>query len=359
MMKRFISVLLVMIITATTLFVFSACNKEPAKENEGIRFIFEEIATDDNILEKYASDPARYRDIISDDFGLGESGADNFYENFAEYYVYGITIKVINYTGTELSLTGIESDSNGKNGVYIRKSINGGENGISAKLAESDAVADAITLHVLNANIELSDAEVIEIVKSMNLTVICDNGTEEKTYDLRLEDNVVISERDTDDDTAAVFNLHGYAFVGVDSITLTEASQFEEIYGMNARDAKNAAKNTDKCKGFLYTLAIENLCDKDVVIYDVSLEKNGKNNIYAKATIGSEMALAARNPSEQAFMPPFMVNVLCTDADMVETDVIDALDTMKFVITYAEKVVNGDSTNEEVGEKKTVTVTIL
>ena len=359
-MKRFLSALLVMIITASTLFAFAGCNKEPEKYYEGIRFIFEELAVDDSTLEKYAADPARYRDIISDDFALGEDGADHFYENFADYYVYGMTIKVLNYTESELTLTSLESDSNGKDGVYIRKSINGGEIGIGAKLANTDFLADALTLQILNSNIELSDSDVIEIVKSMNLVLTCTDGTEEKKFNLSVEDNAEITEPETDgESSAAAFNLYGYAFVGVDRITLTEASEFEATYGMTSREAQRILKKTDNCRAFLYTLAIENLLDKDVVVYDVSLEKNGKNNLYAKATLGSELGLAARDPSKETFMPPFMVNVLCSDADMVETDVIDALDTMKFVITYAEKTVSGDEMNDEVGEKKTVTVTIL
>ena len=64
-MKRFISVLLVMIISASALFALSGCDKDPAKEYEGIRFIYEEIVADDNLLETYAGDPYRYRDIIS------------------------------------------------------------------------------------------------------------------------------------------------------------------------------------------------------------------------------------------------------------------------------------------------------
>ena len=218
-MKRFISVLLIMIISAATLLAFSGCNKDPEKEYEGIRMIFEEIVADDNLLEKYAGDPYRYRDIISEDFGIGESGADNFYENFADYYIYGMTVRVLNYTGSDLTLTSLESDSNGKNGVYIRKSFNGGENGIGAKLPDSDFIADAITVHILNANIELSDAQVVETVKGMNLTVTCGDGTK---FDLVLEDNVEITQNT---ESKAVVNLRGLEFGVVDRPALTDAAE--------------------------------------------------------------------------------------------------------------------------------------
>ncbi len=359
-MKRFLSALLVMIITASTLFAFAGCNKEPEKTYEGIRFIFEELAVDDKALETYSSDPARYRDIISDDFALGKDGADHFYENFAEYYVYGMTIKVLNYTESELTLTSLESDSNGKDGVYIRKSINGSEIGIGAKLANSDFLADALTLQILNSNIELSDSDVIEIVKSMNLTLTCTDGTEEKKVNLSIEDSAEITEPATNDGSSvAAFNLYGYAFVGIDGIPFTKASELEATYGMTSKEAEKIVKKIDSCHAYSYTLSIENLCDKDVVVYDVSLEKNGKNDLYAKGTLGSELGLAARDPSKETGMPPFIVNILCTDDDMIESDVMDTLDTMKFVITYAEKTVSGDEMNDEVGEKKTVAVSIL
>lgn len=352
-MKRFISVLLVMIISAATLFALSGCNKDPAKEYEGIRFIYEEIVADDNLLETYAADPYRYRDIISEDFGIGESGADNFYENFADYYIYGMTVKVLNYTGSELVMTSLESDSNGKNGVYLRKTINGGENGIGAKLPDSDFLADAITVHILNSNIELSDAQVVETVKAMNLTVTCSDGTK---YDLRLEDNVEITQNN---DSKAVLNLRGLEFGVVDRPAFTDAAELESTYGMSAKDAQKFLKNTDGSAAYSYTVSIENLCDKDIVIYDVSLEKNGKNGIYAKATLGSEIGVPAHNPEAEVVMPPFIINVLCTEPDMLDSDVLGALDEAKITVTYAEKTVNGDEMNDEVGERKTVTVNIL
>lgn len=362
-MKRFISVLLVMIIAVTTVFVFSACNNDPADDYDGVRFIYEDIVVDDNALETYAGDPYRYRNIISEDFGLGESGADNFYEKFEEYYLYGMTVKVLNYTGSELTITGLESDSNGKNGVYIRKSINGGEIGIGAKLPDSDFLADALVLHVLNANIELSDAEVIETVKSMNFTLTCNDGTQELKYDLRLEDNVEITQNNGSD---AVVNLRGLEFGIVENLVAEYASDkakytpvLENTYGMSAKDAQKFLEKSDGCAAYSYTVSLENLSDKDIVVYDVALEKNGKKGIYAGATLGSEMGLAAYDPEAEVILPPFIINVLCTDPDMIDSEVLSVLDSAKITVTYAEKTVSGDEMNDKVGERKTVTVSIL
>ena len=128
-MKKLISAILVITLAAAVVFAFAGCKKNPTKEYEDLRFIYEDIIEDDVLLEKYANDVHRYRDIIADDFGLGEENTDNFYENFAEYYIYGMTVKTLNYTESDITILSVESDSNGKNGVYIRKSINGGENG--------------------------------------------------------------------------------------------------------------------------------------------------------------------------------------------------------------------------------------
>lgn len=362
-MKRFISVLLVMIIAAATVFALSACNNDPADEYDGVRFIYEDIFADDDALEIYAGDPYRYRSIISDDFGLGESGADNFYEHFEEHYLYGMTVQVLNYTGAELTITGLESDSNGKNGVYIRKSINGGENGISANLPDSDSFADALTLDVLSANIELSDAQVVDTVKSMNFTLICKNGEQEVKYDLKLEDSVEITQGK---ESKAVVNLRGLEF-GIDENRVAEyasdkensAPVLESTYGMSAKDAQKFLEKSDGCAAYSYTVSLENLSDKDIVIYDVALEKNGKKGIYAKTTLGSEMGLAAYNPNAELVLPPIIFNILCTDPDMIDSEVLDALDNAKITVTYAEKTVNGDEMNDSVGEKKTVTVSIL
>lgn len=362
-MKRFISVLLVMIITAATVLAFSACGNDPADEYDGVRFIYEDVFVDDDALETLAGDPSRYRSIISDDFGLGESGADNFYEHFEEHYLYGMTVQVLNYTGAELTITGLVSDSNGKNGVYIRKSINGGENGISASLPGSDSVADALTLDVLSANIELSDAQVIDTVKSMNFTLICRNGEQEVKYDLKLEDNVEITQGK---ESKAVVNLRGLEFGIAEGLAAEYASDkekyapiLESTYGMSAKEAQKFLENPDGCAAYSYTVTLENISDKDIVIYDVALEKNGKKDVYAKSTLGGEMGLAAYDPNAEVILPPFIFNILCTDPDMIDSEVLSVLDSAKIRITYAEKTVSGDDMNDSVGEKKTVTVSIL
>ncbi len=363
-MKRFISVLLVMIIAVTSVFVFSGCDKEPTQDFNGVRFIFEEIVADDFTLEKYASDPYRYRDIISGDFGLGEDGADKFYENFADYYIYGMTLKVLNYTGSELTFTSLESDSNGVNGVYIRKSINGGENGIGAKLADADFLADAITLHVLSANIELSDADVVQAVKGMNLTLTCNDGAQETKYDLKVEDSVEISQQSVDG--GAVLNLRGLEFGVAENLVAQYASDkakyapiLVSTYGMTEKEAEKFLGKTDGCCAYSYTVALENLCDKDIVVYEVVMEKNGEDGVYAKATLGGEMGLAAHNPETETVMPPFILNVLCTDSDMLDSDVLNVLDSAKISVTYAEKTVSGDEMSDGVGERKTVSIEIL
>ena len=168
MMKKFVSAIISAVLVAAIIFSFAGCEKfkevvpsETLATVAEFRMGYVDSIPDDTLLETWASDEYRYKKIISDDFAMGAEGADNFYANPADHIVYGVTVEVVNNTSLPIEVTGIESEMNGSNGVYFRKNFDGGERLVSAKSSE------AITLHVLCSNLNISDDEVIETLKSM------------------------------------------------------------------------------------------------------------------------------------------------------------------------------------------------
>ncbi len=362
-MKRFFSAVTAFILIAAIVFSFSACkdNNGPAEKPADIRLIYEDIVADDVLLETFAGDESRYRKIIVDDFGYGESGADKFYENYADYYLYGITLKILNYTDSSLVLKSIESDSNGKNGIYIRKSFNGGENGIDARMPESDYFADAITLHVLNENIELSDEQVVATVKSMNLTVTYSDGASEKNFRLKVEDNVEITQAQTGD---SVIKLNGSEFGIEDKLreTYSDENTYKDAivngFGLGEKGAEKFFDAPQNYQFFSYNVNIENVSEHDIIVYGIEPADNGNDGVYARVTFNGEMGIPAKDPNAGYVIPPFVIHILNTDPELLDDQVLGKVNEMSFNVTYAEKTVNGNSDSEEVGEQKTIKVKI-
>lgn len=363
-MKRIFYALTALVLSAAMIFSFAGCKDNVNKPDEkvsDIRLIYEDIIADDFLLEKYANDASRYRDIISDDFGYGESGADKFYENYAEYYIYGITLRAFNYTDSALTLKSIESDSNGKNGVYIRKSFNGGENGIDAKTSKGDFNESALTLHVLNENLELSDEQVVGTVMSMNLTLTYSDGTAEKKLTLRIGDNAEITQADSGEE---VIRLSGTEF-GIDENLLKLYSDknihmdtLANGFGMGEKGAEKFFASPEKYQPYSYNVQIDNLSDKSINVYGVQPVDNGKDGVYVKVTFNGEMGVPAKSTESGYILPPFVIHVLCTDTELLDDSVMRIVDSMSFNVTYAERVQGENADSEQVGEMKTVKVNI-
>ncbi len=363
-MKRIFYALTALVLSAAMIFSFAGCkdNIDPPDEKvSDIKLIYEEIIADDVLLETYANDPSRYRDIISDDFGYGENGADKFYENFAEYYIYGMTLKVLNYTDSAFTLKSIESDSNGKNGVYIRKSFNGGENGIEAKMAKRDYAESALTLHILNENLELSDEQVVGTVRSMNLTLTYTDGISEKKLTLRIGDNSEIVQSDAGEES---IRLSGTEF-GIDE-NLRKLYSDKSIhkdtlangFGMGEKGAEKFFASPEKYQPYSYNVKVDNLSDKSINVYGVQPVGNGKDGVYVKVNFNGEMGVPAKSAESGFIVPPFVIHVLCTDTELPDDSVMRIVDSMSFNVTYAERVQGENADSEQVGEIKTVTVNI-
>ena len=361
-MKKLISAILVITLAAAVVFAFAGCKKNPTKEFEDLRFIYEDIIEDDVLLEKYANDVHRYRDIIAEDFGLGEENTDNFYENFAEYYIYGMTVKTLNYTESDITILSVESDSNGKNGVYVRKSVNGAENGVEAKLPENDYFANAMTVHILCENVELSMAQVVETVMDMNLTVKYTDGTTEKELILKVEENIEITAAPSGDKVIA---LRGEEFGAKEALIDTYVSDkgtysktLADDFGMGKKGAEDFFANPDKYDAYTYAVSVENLSGHDIVIYDISPVKNGRNDVFVKVGFSGEMGIPKKSADAGYVLPPFMINVINGNTEKLDDEVLSTVDSIKFNITYAEKLVDGNADSEEVGERKTVEISI-
>lgn len=363
-MKKFFYAVTALALSAAMIFSFAGCKDNTVPPDEkvtDIKLVYEEIVADDVLLETYANDASRYRDIISEDFGYGENGADKFYENFAEYYIYGMTLKVLNYTDSPLTFKSIESDSNGKNGVYIRKSFNGGENGIEAKMPKRDYAEGALTLHILNENLELSDEQVVGTVRSMNLTLTYTDGTSEKKLTLRIGDNSEIAQADEGNE---IIRLSGTEF-GMEENLLKlysdksiHADTLANGFGMGEKGAEKFFASPEKYQPYEYKVNIDNLSDKSINVYGVQPVDNGKDGVYVKVNFNGEMGVPAKSAESGFVVPPFVIHVFCTDTELPDDSVMRIVDSMSFNVTYAERIKGENADSEEVGEIKTVAVNI-
>lgn len=367
-MRKTLSFITAIILVVSIALTFAGCKGDGTTDptvapvNQDFRLIYEEIILDDVLLQTIADDSSRYKDIVEEDFGLGKEGADNFYDNYAEYALYGMTVKILNYTDTDAEIIGIESDSNGKNGVYIRKTFNGAENGVSAKQPESDYFADAITLHVLNANPDFSDEQVVNAVKAMNLTLVYKQGGKENKLALKLENNVAVTQAASGE---TVIRLSENGFAPTEALWKTytsDANKYKSAiasdFGLGEEGAKAFFASPENYYFFNSSVNIENVSSKDIVVYGVSVADNGKNGVYVKVAFSGELGIPAKQADGNFVAPPVVLHVLSSNAELTDEQVLSAVKSMTFNITYAEKSVNGDTDSENVGEQKTVAVKV-
>lgn len=363
-MKKLFSAVTAAVLVAAIVFSFAGCKNNaeltptqaPAPAAD-YRMGYVDCIIDDALLETWASDAYRYKKIIADDFAMGAEGADNFYANAADHILYGVTVEIVNNTIEPIEITGIESDSNGKNGVYIRKSFDGGERLVAAKTSE------AVTLHVLCSNIDISDADVINTLKSMSFTMIYVRSGAEEKFGLKLEDSVEVAKDPNKEAKSIQIGDGGFEFsealwnmYKVDS----EANRatLRNNFGVSEDFIKAFYAKSENYNFFNYPILVENLSGHDIVVYDVAVEGNGIGGIYLNVAFNGEMGIPAKDPNLSYRLPSFIVQVLCDNDDLSDEQVKSVVDTMKFTITYAEKAVDGDPDSEETKEKQTITVTI-
>lgn len=362
-MKKFISAITAAVLVAAIVFSFAGCknNAEVAPTQAPIppaefRMGYVDCIADDALLEAWSLDANRYKAIISDDFAMGADGADNFYANAADHILYGVTVEIVNNTIEPIEVKGIESSSNGTNGVYIRKTFDGSERLIGAKSSE------AMTIHVLCSNIDMSDADVVNTLKSMPFTMIYMRNGAENKFTFKLEDSVEVATDNSSENTAIQIGDGGFAFsqplwnmYSVDSESNRKALK---KFGVSDDFVDAFYSKSEVYNFFNYPILVENISGHDIVVYGVTVEGNGNGGIYLNIAFNGEMGIPAENPNVSYRLPSFIVQVLCDNDDLSEEEVKSVVDAMKFTITYAEKAVDGDPDSEEMKEKQTVTVSI-
>ena len=364
-MKKFISALTAVVLAAAIVFAFAGCNKSEetvtstADETpvSDFRLGYVEIIPDVELLTLWGEDRYLYGKIITDEFGLDENKTNSFYESYETHMVYGLSVEIVNNTDNAVDISGIETDSNGKNGVYIRNTFDGGERSIGAHSS------DALTLHILCSDEELSDQQIVEAVKSMLLTLVYTQDTEEKKFALRLENGVEVYEKPSGNtETIRIGDTGDFApsealWNKYKDDTEANRSALKTGFGVNDDFVSAFYKESESYNFYNYPIRIENISEHDIVIYDITTAENGKNGIYVNIAFNGEMGIPGYDPNANFMLPPFAVQILCVD-DLSEDQVKNTVDAMVFSITYAEKAVDGDPDSEEVKEKQTITVTI-
>ncbi|MBR2731349.1 MAG: hypothetical protein IKD72_05115 [Clostridia bacterium] len=120
----------------------------------------------DNVrIAGYVKDEEAGRRSLETIYGFTPEQIDAFYANAPEWLAYLLTVEIKN-DGTEpVTVLGVESKDNGKDGVYFGKNF-GGQLSISAG-GKGEAI-----IPVLCSNGELSDEAVKAIVDGMDLQLI-------------------------------------------------------------------------------------------------------------------------------------------------------------------------------------------
>lgn len=166
MKKILIAVMAVVLVAALGIggyFVLSDNNKEP----EELLVYRDDFVEGINLLERFTTNPDRYKNALINEYQMGEDVANKFYEAPEEWLAYEQIIVLKNVSDEDLTIYGFEVKNNGKNGIYISTNL-GGELGISAGALEPAPAS----FSVLCSDGELSSEEVKALADKMEISVV-------------------------------------------------------------------------------------------------------------------------------------------------------------------------------------------
>lgn len=362
-MKKYISAIIAAVLTAAIGFSFAGCGKkeqpvttEPATEHvDEIRFGYVDCEPDDVLLDRWLSDEYKYGSVIADDFGLGEDGAKKFYESV--YYVFGVSVEIVNNTDSAIEITGIETSADGNGNVYIRKNFSGGSIGVEAHSSS------AATLQVICADENAVDEQVIAEIRNRNYVLNYTQNGEEKSFAVVLEDGVEVYRKPTENSEIIRFGDGGFVFSEAlwekyKDDTQANRTALKSGFGVSDAFVNEFYKDSAIYNFFNYPVLVQNMSEHDIVILDVAATNDGADGVYVNVAFNGEMGIPAYDPDSKYMLPTFAIQVLCDNDDLSDEEVRSIVDAMEFTVTYAEKAVDGDPDSEELKEKQTITVTI-
>ena len=166
MKKILIAVMAVVLVAALGIggyFVLSDNNKEP----EELLVYRDDFVEGINLLERFTTNPDRYKKALINEYQMGEDVANKFYEAPEEWLAYEQIIVLKNVSDEDLTIYAFEVKNNGKNGIYISTNL-GGELGISAGALEPAPAS----FSVLCSYGELSSEEVKALADKMEISVV-------------------------------------------------------------------------------------------------------------------------------------------------------------------------------------------
>ena len=166
MKKILVAVIAVVLVAALGIggyFVLSDNNKEP----EELLVYRDDFVEGINLLERFTTNPDRYKKALINEYQMGEDVANKFYEAPEEWLAYEQIIVLKNVSDEDLTIYGFEVKNNGKNGIYISTNL-GGELGISAGALEPAPAS----FSVLCSDGELSSEEVKALADKMEISVV-------------------------------------------------------------------------------------------------------------------------------------------------------------------------------------------
>lgn len=194
-MKRFISALMTLVLTAALAFSFAGCNKNTedgktdsiqeagvtgAKKYIDVELDSEAFKENEKLMLAYLDNRELHFKTLTDGFGMSEEVANKYYEAPEEFYVYTYSLNVFNSGNEKVAVYGLRCKNNAKDGVYINT-----DNALGAVYNLDVGAECGATIVVICNDPDLSQDQTRQIVDSMGMEVICskvpleyDDGTE-------------------------------------------------------------------------------------------------------------------------------------------------------------------------------------
>lgn len=166
-MKKKIMIAVDIILVIAIIFgVVFLVNHFKGDTNKNVKATFYNFTLNEAFFQDLTDYKDRYDSLLVSSFGMDEETKNDIFENPEQWLAYNLFFNVENYDSEDIILASFENKNQGENGVYISTEF-------GSVQTVSNAAPAISYVTVLIHNVELSDAECEELVKSMNLYVGC------------------------------------------------------------------------------------------------------------------------------------------------------------------------------------------
>ena len=128
---------------------------------------FSDFNENNQIFTLADKDKLRYKSIFTDKYGMDEKTAQSFIDTPEEWLSCNMIIEIENQGKTDVAVTGLKVEDNGKDKLYLKESLD------STMQLVKAGTSTAITVNSLIMDNDISYPDMEKLVRAKDITLFC------------------------------------------------------------------------------------------------------------------------------------------------------------------------------------------